>query len=83
MQVHLMVNGELPVLRTLPRAGRIGIFLSLGLGLLGFQSAGLNLRTRLLPLQHRDLIPQLLIGLFELPDTIQQLPNHPQQRLNH
>src|SRR5438552_10573865 len=81
MQRLLAVNRQLGSLRPLRRTGTLVPFLALGLGG-AFQHAGLDIGTWLLALEPGNLIPQLLMGLFELSDSVRQLPVDRQQRLH-
>ena len=71
MQRHLMMNVQFRSLRPLRRPRPLAAFLPRGLRLARFQKAGLDIGTRLLPLELGDLVAQLLDSLFELLDAVQ------------
>src|SRR5438105_4748660 len=82
MQRYLMMNTQFRRFRPLRGSRPLADFGPLGVWPSGFQKAGLDIGTRLLPLENGDLVPQLLDSLFQLLDAVLLDTNDPQQRLN-
>jgi hypothetical protein len=82
-QRHLVMNGEFRSLRP----GRFAALTGLLIGTVTVlrrrrQNTGTDLGTRLLSLEHSNLIAQFAIGFFQFGNPVRQLPKNPQQRLN-